>query len=153
MRILVFSDSHGSTNNMRKVVELHENAEIVVHLGDGERDFDGLSDLLEGKRTVCVCGNCDFYSMLNDNEIFLAGGVKIFCTHGHNEHVKYGTNALINKALGLGARIALYGHTHEPVTDYVDELYLLNPGSIRQGDYGVIDITPAGIVCLNMKVK
>lgn len=152
MRILVFSDSHGTTHNMREAMQLHKNADAVIFLGDGERDFSYLTGMQEIKNTVCVSGNCDFYSQLNDNEIFTAGAVKIFCTHGHNEGVKYGTDTLINKALALGARIALYGHTHEPVTDYVDGLHIMNPGSIRSGDYGIIDITPAGIVCLNMKI-
>lgn len=153
MRILVMSDSHGTTNGMLEAVRLHADADVVVYLGDGERDFDRVSDILDNKKTVCVCGNCDFYSQLNDNEIFTAGGVKIFCTHGHKESVKYGTDTLIDKALRLSARIALYGHTHNPGNDYVDGLYLLNPGSIGQGSYGVVDITPAGIVCLNMKIK
>lgn len=151
MRILVFSDSHGSTHRMRDAVMMHDDADMIIHLGDGERDMAALEDVIAGRRVVQVCGNCDFYSQLPVNEIITAAGTKIFCSHGHTELVKHGTGAFINKAKSLGARIALYGHTHQSVTDYVDGLYIMNPGSIRNGEYGAIDITPSGIMLLRMK--
>ena len=152
MRILVFSDSHGNSRYIRDALILHKNASAVIHLGDGERDMYGLEDLLEGKTVVQVCGNCDFYSMLPDNEFITAAGKKIFCTHGHSELVKHGTGVLINKARRMGAHIVLYGHTHESVTDYCDGLYVMNPGSARYGEYGAIDITPSGIMLLKMNL-
>lgn len=152
MRILVFSDSHGNSHRIREAILSNPTADTVIHLGDGERDLDELQPILGGKRLVCVCGNCDYGSMLRDNETLNIGSVRILCTHGHREGVKYGTDSLIDKAKRLGARIVLYGHTHEPVTDYDDGLYVMNPGSIREGCYGAIDITAAGIVCLNLNV-
>lgn len=45
------------------------------------------------------------------------------------------------------ADLLLFGHTHQPLTDYEDGLYLMNPGSLGYGGtYGYVDITPAGIV-------
>lgn len=152
MRILVFSDSHGSKYCIREALFTHPEADTVIHLGDGERDFLGMEDLLEGKKLVQVCGNCDYASMLPVNEIITAGGVKIFCTHGFAEHVKFGPQELYAKALAVNARIALYGHTHNSVTEYVDGLYVMNPGSARSGEYGAIDITPSGIMLLKMKM-
>ena len=54
----------------------------------------------------------------------------------------------LSAARGNGAQIALYGHTHEPMTDYQDGLYVMNPGALggARGSYGIIDLTPAGIV-------
>ncbi len=152
MRILVFSDSHGSKYCIREALFMHPQADMIIHLGDGERDFGGLEDILEGKRVVQVCGNCDYASVLPVNEIVTAGGVKIFCTHGFAEHVKFGTAELYAKARNAGARIALYGHTHQSVTDYSDGLYVMNPGSARSGEFGAIDITPSGIMLLKMNV-
>lgn len=152
MRILVFSDSHGNSRYIRDALILHKNASAVIHLGDGERDMYGLEDLLEGKTVVQVCGNCDFASLLPFNETVILGGVKIFCSHGHTEYVKHGTSAFYEKARSIGARIALYGHTHESVTDYRDGLYVMNPGSARLGEYGAIDITPSGIMLLKMNL-
>ena len=52
------------------------------------------------------------------------------------------------------ADIVLFGHTHLPITEYDDELYLLNPGSLQYADgtYGIIDITDAGISVQIIKV-
>ena len=72
----------------------------------------------------------------------------ILCTHGHRYGVKSSDGALVERALKVNARILLYGHTHEPVTRYEDGLYIMNPGSARQGRYGMIDITPNGIACI-----
>lgn len=152
MRILVFSDSHGSTACMREALLDHPEADMIIHLGDGERDLEKLSELIGSRRVVQVCGNCDFYSLLPANEIIDVAGVRIFCSHGHTELVKHGTQTFVEKARSLGARIALYGHTHQTVTSYDDGLYIMNPGSIRAGEYGVADITPSGIMLLQMNV-
>ena len=42
MRILVFSDSHGSTWRMRDALLDHPEADMIIHLGDGERDVENL---------------------------------------------------------------------------------------------------------------
>ncbi len=152
MRILVFSDSHGSTYKLRTAISNHPEADMIIHLGDGERDISLLDEEIAGRKTVQVCGNCDLYSMLPDNEFITVAGKKILCTHGHSELVKHGTGVLINKAQRMGAHIALYGHTHQCVTDYIDGLYVMNPGAMMNGEYGAIDITPNGIMLLKMKL-
>ena len=52
------------------------------------------------------------------------------------------------------ADIVLYGHTHIAYTGYEDGLYILNPGTARPagGSYGMVDITPAGVVLNVVKV-
>jgi len=152
MRIIVFSDSHGSTGCMQAALLDHPEADMIIHLGDGEKDLEKLSHLTAGKKIIQVCGNCDLYSFLPANEIVDVAGVRIFCTHGHTELVKHGTEQLVEKAKSLNASVALYGHTHQTVTWYDDGLYVLNPGSIRGGEYGMIDITPSGIMVLQADV-
>ncbi len=152
MRIIVFSDSHGSTGCMQAALLDHPEADMIIHLGDGEKDLEKLRHLTEGKKIIQVCGNCDFYSFLPANEIVDVAGVRIFCTHGHTELVKHGTDQLVEKAKGLSASVALYGHTHQTVTWYDDGLHVMNPGSIRGGEYGMIDITPSGIMLLQADV-
>lgn len=34
------------------------------------------------------------------------------------------------------------------MTDYRDGLYLMNPGAVAEGCYGMVDITPGGIMLL-----
>lgn len=152
MRLIVFSDSHGSVRYMRQALELHPEADVVVHLGDGERDFETLCDLLDGKRVIQVCGNCDLCSQLNVEERVILGGAKVLCTHGHFMHVKYGEQMLREVARNWGARIVLYGHTHNCVNKYDDGLYIFNPGSVRDGCYGIVDIVPSGIMCTSHRL-
>ena len=147
MRLIVFSDSHGSVRYMRQALEMHPEADVIIHLGDGERDFETLGDLLDSKRVIQVCGNCDLYSQLNVEERLVLGGVKVLCTHGHFMHVKYGEQMLKEVARNCGAHIVLYGHTHTPVSKYDDGLYVFNPGSARDGCYGIVDIERSGIMC------
>ncbi len=152
LRILVFSDSHGSDKTLYEALTLHKDANMIIHLGDGEKDFELLEREIAGRRLVQVCGNCDWGSLLPRNEIIDVEGARIFCSHGHTELVKHGTEAFIEKAKSLGARIALYGHTHQSVTSYDDGLYIMNPGCARNGEYGVIDITNNGVMLIKMKV-
>lgn len=151
MRILVFSDSHGIWGAMRSAIENHPEADMIIHLGDGERDIDRVSDVIGNRKVVQVCGNCDVFSQLPQNELVIANGVKIFCSHGHTEFVKYGTREFTDKAKKLGAHIALYGHTHQSVTAYEDGLHIMNPGSIANREYGAIDIVDGGIILLKLK--
>ena len=40
-RAIVFSDSHGDYDALERIMERHcENAELFIHLGDGERELE-----------------------------------------------------------------------------------------------------------------
>ncbi len=152
MRILVLSDSHNDYLSLRKAIENHPSAEVVVFLGDGERDLDKADDLLENKHVIKVRGNCDIASHLEDNHVQVIEGKKIFATHGYLENVKFGDDRLVYKGQSLGADIILYGHTHVPVNKYIDGVYVFNPGSVRNGSYGFVDITEKGVICVNAEL-
>ncbi len=152
MRILVVSDSHGDVFSLRLAIERQSKAALLIHLGDGEDDLAACAAVAPGLKRVQVRGNCDFGSHTPPTATEFAAGKKIFCTHGYAERVKYGDYELKAAARRQNADIALYGHTHVPVNYYEDGLYIFNPGSLHCGDYGVIDITAAGIVCINLKL-
>lgn len=126
--------------------------DAVIHLGDGERDLDSVSALTRGKKVFSVRGNCDFASLLNLNEVFNIGSARFFISHGHYEGVKYGLTEFYFKAKSVGADVALFGHTHEQMHDYEDGLHIMNPGSIREGYYAVVDISPSGIMCNTLRL-
>ena len=152
MRILVLSDSHGMPSRILDAVEAHPEAEALIFLGDGERDLDTVESYYHSLPNVIkVAGNCDFSSSLPLLRVVTLGK-KIYCTHGHAEHVKYGTDELLLRARQEGADIVLYGHTHTGVTCYDDGLYIMNPGSIRDGHYGMIDIVSGGIMLNEAKL-
>lgn len=152
MRILVFTDSHGRTDYLELALLMHPEADLIVHLGDYERDMEDMSVFTGGKRVVRVCGNCDYASALPANELLTCGGKRILCTHGYMEYVKHGEEALIAKAADVRADIVLYGHTHQSVNRYEDGLYIFNPGAMCDRCFGVVDITPGGIICIPMEV-
>lgn len=151
MRILVLSDSHRDEFTLKLAIKSQPSADVVVFLGDGEDDFDNSRNLIRTPRVYAVKGNNDWYSALPQSQIIEAGGVRTYLTHGHGEAVKYGTGVLLDKVKGYDCTLGLYGHTHEAKYEYFDGIHLFCPGSILHGDYGVVDITDKGIMCINMK--
>lgn len=153
MRLLVLSDSHGDEISLRMAIDNNLSADAVIFLGDGLRDWENSAERIKAKITVSVKGNCDtgfsFYPV-NAAEDF--GNVRVYCTHGYAESVKYGFDRLIERAKSEGAQIALFGHTHTPYTSYEDGVYLLNPGSVRQNSCGIVDITTNGIMCYTKNI-
>ena len=82
MKICVFSDSHGYAANMISAIEL-EKPDIVLFLGDGEKDLARLEEKFPDLQIYAVRGNCDFGTKLKNLLIVKVDGVTIFMTHGH----------------------------------------------------------------------
>ncbi len=149
-RALVLSDSHRDSISIIQALRLHPEADAVFFLGDGEDDFytQAVSKLLTDKKVTALAGNCDFYSALPKEEVVQLYGKRIFALHGHTRFVKYGLQGLLDAVRENQADIVLYGHTHIPKVDYADGVYYMCPGSIRQGSYGIVEITQQGeIAC------
>lgn len=148
MRIIVLSDSHGDYFSLRTAVMCQPTADAVLFCGDGEEDIDRIKMEFPDKMVVAVRGNNDWGSDKKYSETLTLCGKKIFMTHGHLHHVKYDYQELINYAHSIGADILLFGHTHTSYTSYDDGMYIMNPGAsgYYYATYGIVDITPAGIV-------
>lgn len=146
MRILVLSDSHGARRKVEDVLLRQSKAEVVLHLGDGADDLEYARVEYPAMAFYQVEGNCDRCCDFPDVEQLTIEGQRIFFTHGHLFGVKRGIDALLEHGRSKGADIVLFGHTHRPETGYEDGLYWMNPGSLREGSYGFIDITDKGIV-------
>ena len=153
MRILVISDSHGDFYSIQRAVREQPDSKIMFFLGDGEYDINQVEEINHRIYIHKVKGNCDFASMLPTYIVDEVEGIRIYATHGYYEKVKFGKDLLKNYAAEQNAAIALYGHTHIPDTTYSDGIWLINPGSIRMGEYAVVDITPKGIMPILMKIK
>lgn len=151
MHIMVFSDSHGHLAAVREAVASQPNADMILFLGDGYYEVSRLAEEMPEQTIYMVRGNCDWVCSEPEERTVDVDGVRIWMLHGHTRGVKHGTEAAEAAARANGARILLFGHTHEPVNTYRDGLYIMNPGSLgypNHGDptYGVIDITPNGIL-------
>ena len=152
MKILIMSDSHGRRDLVEKCIKQHQDAEAVCFLGDVLADIRGMEQIFPEKQFYSVRGNCDFGSDVPLQQLVILQGTGILLTHGHAHWVNYGFDNLVECSRKLGAKIALYGHTHVPYNQYHDGVYVLNPGSIafpRDGSrpsYGLIEITSKGIL-------
>lgn len=158
LKIVVMSDSHGDWAAVRKVVQLQKDAELFIHLGDGEQDMRRALQcfpfLIE--KHYFLKGNCDYGDVLEQTRkeltLPLPFGHGLFAAHGDHFQVKFGTARLAYEAGLAGADIVLYGHTHVRDNRYEDGLYFINPGSLgcpRDGkppSYAVISVSEKGIL-------
>ena len=112
MKILVFSDSHGSVLDMMQLIEL-EMPEAVIHLGDHYEDACDLRRSYPDIPVYAVRGNNDFEP---DAPLFLIiapAGVRMYLTHGHRDHVSWSSAGQVaQRAAAHDCVLALYGHTH-----------------------------------------
>lgn len=148
MRILVVSDTHRDYYTLNQVMKSQTKAEIVFHLGDGEDDIDRIKSLYDDKMIISIKGNGDWGCCKPYIDERIIEGKKIFATHGHLFGVKLGLDNLISEAKKKGTDILLFGHTHTAYNQYVDGMYIMNPGSLRgrNASYGIIDIVNNGVV-------
>ena len=136
MKVLIVSDIHGGYDNIRKVLDDNPNFDLLLILGDilyGGNNSEKIAKLLNqySSKIISVCGNCDSYtnnSCLNffDDKLFVTVPVDhklLFITHGH-VYNKYNT-------LNFPYDVYIQGHTHVPMMEYSDKLYL-NPGSVTR---------------------
>lgn len=141
MRILVFSDSHRDIESCIRVINNIVGVDMILHAGDHISDAKELCRMFPDIEFEYVPGNCDFSA--DDQDVVVeACGKKIFLTHGHGYSVKYDDTyqELLKKAESLGCDCAVFGHTHQSLCDPRRKVLLLNPGSIKNGTYGVIEI-------------
>lgn len=141
MRILVFSDSHRDIESCIRVINNIVGVDMVLHAGDHISDAKELCRMFPEIAFEYVPGNCDFSS--DDQEVIVeACGKKIFLTHGHGYSVKYDDTyrELRERAESLDCDCAVFGHTHKSLCDPTKKVLLLNPCSIKNGTYGVIEI-------------
>lgn len=149
MKIVVTSDTHHNYHIFKKIVDTNPDADLFIHLGDGENEFRDVKNNTAGKQFVFVKGNGDFGDWKTSSVIGV-NGHKIYCTHGHNHDVWNGMDILLYNAKKEKCKIALYGHTHIYSAELVDGIYIMNPGSPesprnqQKPSYGVIQIDTKG---------
>ena len=148
MKILVLSDIHGDYFRAREALDMVKSAEVVIFTGDGEKDIDRLEEQYPEKKFLKVRGNCDLGSSLPIADSITLEGKKIFYTHGHMYNVKHTEYDVRNAAHDRGADIVIYGHTHQAVNEYKDDMWVMNPGSCHGYDatFGTIDIQNGSVL-------
>ncbi len=161
MKIMFLSDIHGSVKYTELAIKKfnEEKATHLVLLGDlmyhgprnplpDEYDPKVVADILNKykEKIIAVRGNCDSevdqmlleFPITSDYTEILLENYKIFATHGH----MYNKNNMPKLKQG---DIFIHGHFHIPMTEKVDNVYYLNPGSISlpkensKNSYGILE--------------
>ena len=128
MQSLIFADSHGNINFMLEQIRAHPDISLIIHAGDCEEDALLLREIFPQYTYATVPGNNDWMSREPVEKVEFFGGKKIFITHGHTFSVKTGYDKLARKAREIGADVAVFGHTHIPAMEFVNGVWLVNPG-------------------------
>ena len=154
MKIIVVADTDKDFERYNNVVQKND-AYCYIHLGDGAHEFADVAKLNPKKEFVFVKGDCDF-CQASASQVLKIGKYKLFLTHGHLFDVSRGLHKLVAAAKDEECDIALFGHTHVYRTEYVDGVYLMNPGSLgcprgrNKPSYGIIEINDEGAVKMNI---
>ena len=146
MRVVVLSDSHGFTGRLSTILMVAEDKgsiDAVIHLGDGYYDLQELGVALPP--VYQVAGNCDYF-VSGTLDYAILSGAKLLLTHGHFQHVKSGTDDLLQLAMEEKCAAALYGHTHYQKMEWRNGILLLNPGAANDGKYAVLNINRLGSI-------
>ena len=154
MKLLILSDSHGYLFFLEQILQRERDADMIVHLGDGGDDLMPLAELTSGKPVYHCRGNCDsaVYGF-PDFVLTEAEGVRIFACHGHRYGVKYGLQNLYFAAREQNAKLCLFGHTHQPFSDFDGDLYMVNPGPAGSGYYAVAELQNGEVRTFNRSLQ
>jgi len=136
MKIYIISDSHGDRGNAEKIAAMMQLDDKLIFLGDGLGDVE----FLKGENVYKVAGNCDFAPFDPCSMTPVIAGRKFYITHGHKDRVKSDLFRFSMSALEKNADVACFGHTHIPYCEYEYGMLMINPGSLGQGCYAVIEV-------------
>ena len=143
MKVVVFSDAHGSKIIIERIISFNPNADYFVSLGDSELSIDFLMDL----DIIAIKGNYPRDGGFVYESTLKVGRKSLFLTHGHKFGVQRSLKKLLHHAMRIESDIVLYGHTHVARVDKVGKMCLFNPGSIKSPgsktvpSYLILDIT------------
>ncbi len=133
LRAAVFSDTHSNTARMVEAVRSLR-PDLLIHLGDHDRDAAVLRREFPELPLYVVRGNCDIAGDGAPERLVVElGPVKAFLTHGHLYSVGWSVDSLVYAAQEAGAKLALFGHTHEALNVEIGGVQVLNPGTAGKG--------------------
>lgn len=122
MKILICSDNHGDQNVLLEMVNKHNDCDYYWHLGDSE--FFDINDLYP---FISVKGNNDYLDLpisriinLKEHNFLLIHGTGL---------TYYGYDELIKLTKKKNCDVLVFGHTHIPYDDVIDDIKVINPGS------------------------
>lgn len=156
MKIAVISDTHIPRKSKvfpLKLLEGLKGVDLILHAGDINRDYV-LYELEEIAPVQAVAGNTDDDDMvewLGRKRTVQVGNFRIGLIHGDGSSGT--TLERVRKAFeGDAVDCVVYGHSHIPAREVLDDVLYFNPGSPtdkrrqRFFSYGLLDITDKGLM-------
>ncbi|MBQ9685547.1 MAG: YfcE family phosphodiesterase [Oscillospiraceae bacterium] len=154
IKAAVFSDTHGNNTLMIDAARRCR-PDVLIHLGDHDRDALELREEFPDIPLYFVCGNCDLMPLAPAWDIVPLGPVKAFITHGHLYNVsRWQADSLVYAAQEQGCQIAMYGHTHSAVNDQLGGVTLINPGTAGKGrelTWALVTVFDNGAIACEIK--
>jgi len=137
-KLLVISDTHGSVNMLTTVFKWAAEKKppddsicAAAFLGDGIEDlYPAMRAAGFSCNWAIVKGNNDFYVKEAESAVFDFVNYRFFICHGHRYSLYGGYHSLVTAAKANGANAVLSGHTHIPIQKTVEDIHLINPGSV-----------------------
>ncbi|MBA8775967.1 metallophosphoesterase [Staphylococcus coagulans] len=127
-KLIVASDNHSESGILYQIYEEHQDADAFYHLGDSEFAYQDTELSLYHR----VKGNMDFYPEFPESQADNFEEANVFYTHGHLFGVNRSRVELAYVAAQHQATIAFYGHTHVARYEKINDVHVINPGSISQ---------------------
>ena len=130
MKIGIISDTHGDMRTIDKAIPYLSKCDLIIHAGDYIEDAEYIYYSTDVK-IKSVKGNCDSYNIDGQYELkFSVKNKNFFVCHGHNHDVKMGINSLYKFAKDNKIDFIVFGHTHIPIYETIDNITFINPGSL-----------------------
>ena len=128
--LVIISDTHnmGMGNMPSRVLNAMDEADYILHLGDGESDILALKRSYGGK-VIAVRGNNDASG--EKERVVTIEGVKMLLTHGDLYNVRTRLEKLFARAKEEGVDYVLFGHTHRALVTEEGGVTFINPGSLK----------------------
>lgn len=146
MKIGVVSDTH-SHMIPQQMLDDFKDVDLIVHAGD----FCSAADLkvfTKIKEVRAVFGNMDgleLRQILPERDLFEVEGVRFGLYHGHGSVDKV-LEIIKNEFKKDKVNVAIFGHSHFPVNETINNVLYFNPGSptdiVRApyNSYGILEI-------------
>ena len=129
MKIGVISDTH-SYRVSQQILKDFKNVDLIIHVGD----FCSKADLMIFKKIQkvrAVSGNMDgleIRQILPERDVFQVDGLTVGLYHGHGPADK--VLDIVQKEFRRDkVDIVIFGHSHQPVNEVIDNVLYFNPGS------------------------
>ena len=145
MKLLIFSDIHGITNNLNVIEhEMNNNVDKLVCLGDlyysgptydkiyavdSKKVHEFLSKYQD--KLICMKGNCDSLVDIKASDFPISDGVSLVCVDGLDIYLTHGNEYSYDKNRKFNRKgILIYGHEHTPYIKQEGDMIYVNVGSI-----------------------